>query len=669
MKSIFSKSLIFTILIAVFSFSTALAEVKQVNLLDRNGNIVEQYTLNLSGNEAENANERMKFFWYCWSKKMFSGLSCDMDNKSTNKVVAQNVFSQQVAQVQPAASPSVNNQESTTGNPQPITNAQQPTSGNQVIYQIIERAVPGPTGPAGRDGVDYYGPTQNITQIQSQNEPQFLSQYSSSPTYSAQYNGFGLTSNNAVNPTGDAVLSSISGSGLSACNSTSSKLVYNATTKMFECASDQGTGGLTAMPENATFTLATVTSATSTNFFASIFSATTNYLTNLLFTNATGTNATTTNFATTNFQTSGFSIIPSIYGTNATFTNATITNLSNDNISTTNIFTSALQGTNSTITNSTTTNFYSQNATFTSLNAQLATFSYATVTNGFFTNLSVTGPVSAALTNGHVFRGGTNNFSEATNTLFIADSGNIGISSTTPSEKLSVQGNLLVSGNIVSPKFSNLSDAASFSDQILCITSAGVVVKDSLGGQNCFLNYSDLNLKKNVSTVTSALEKVKGLNTVNFNWIDEARGTSTQFGYIAQDVQKVVPEMVKQDENGFLKVNYVALSAIYANAIKELDKIVFENINAILDRLTKNEEEILNLKTRVSNLENSLNISAPAPAPLPTPTPAPTPEILPQDPTVIPQEIIPEGETPVSEPVPDPVEPQPETVVASSTDS
>jgi hypothetical protein len=228
--------------------------------------------------------------------------------------------------------------------------------------------------------------------------------------------------------------------------------------------------------------------------------------------------------------------------------------------------------------------------------------------------LSVTGPVSAALSNGFIFRGGTNNFSEATSTIFVADSGKVGVGSTTPTEKFSIEGNLLVSGNIVSPRLSNLPDSVSGSDQFLCVTSTGQVVKDNLGTQLCFSSYSDIRLKKDIATVTSALEKVKNLNTVNFNWIDEKRGTSTQFGYIAQDVQKVVPEVVKTDENGFLKVNYVSLSAIYANAIKELDLLVAENtgnILNILNRLNKNEEEILNLKTRVQNLENSLNVSVP----------------------------------------------------------
>jgi hypothetical protein len=270
-----------------------------------------------------------------------------------------------------------------------------------------------------------------------------------------------------------------------------------------------------------------------------------------------------------------------------------------------------LQAELATFTSGTATNWFvsnlsSQNSSSTNLFAGNATFSYATVTNGFFTNLSVTGPVSAALNNGYVFRGGTNNFSEATSTLFVADSSKIGIGSTTPSEKLSVQGNLLVSGDIVTPKISGMTDS-SVSDVILCVDGSGNITKDGLG--SCYgTASSDERLKKNISTISNVLDKVKTLKTVNFEWIDEKRGTTTQLGYIAQDVEKVFPEMVKIDNKGYLKVNYLSLSAIYANAIKELDEKVFSKIDELVKRLMGNESKILELESRVKTLEERLNI-------------------------------------------------------------
>ncbi len=523
----------------------------------------------------------------------------------------------------------------------------------QVIYQVIERAVPGPQGPAGRDGVDGRDGTNNT-----------LASFFPNISTGAEYLGYG--SGSANNPTGDGSLSSlnvsgdstfsgkISGAGLLSCNTLASKILYNSTSGQFECGTDQGGSGfsggditaqnvfatsslqtpiLFASTTNATTSnaiyfvnsFATITNATSTNLFSNVLTALTSTFTNIIFTNATGTNATTTNFFTTNLNSLGNFILGIGTISSTTITNANVHNLS-VNLAT--------------VTSGTATDWYVEdfnavNASNTNLFATNATFSYATVTNGFFTNLSVTGPVSAALSNGYIFRGGTNNISEATSTLFVADSGKVGVGSSTPSEKLSVEGNLLVSGNIVSPKFSNLNDTDGSSDErMLCFNSlSNSVVVDNNG--NCYgymnANYSDIKLKTNIATVTSVLDKVSQLTTVNFNWIDEKRGTTTQLGYIAQDVEKVFPEVVREDNNGFLKVNYLSLSAIYANAIKEL----LLKVIGIDSRVERLEARMTDLENKL-NGQNSFNNQPIVPIPETPPVPPTTPPENPTETQVLP---------------------------------
>ncbi len=501
--------------------------------------------------------------------------------------------------------------------PTPTAAPTNTTSRPQIVYQVIEKAVPGPAGRDGKDGLN------GRDGASGGGSTQFLSQYATG----GQYNGFGATTGTAVDPTGNASLSKISGAGLSSCNLPAQKVVYNSTTALFECATDlQGAGGgfsggnLSAQVVNATtslftpvlyastsnastsnansffgtlgnFTnllasLATFTAATSTNMFANVSNLLTAYITNLLFTNATGTSATTTNFFTTNFS-----------GTNLTATNINNTNL---------------QSSLATFTSGTSTNWYTGNfqainaSTTNSLNANLiaanATFSYATVTNGFFTNLSVSGPLAASLQNGFTFRGSTTSLSEATSTIFVANSGKVGIGgTTTPSEVLSVQGNVLVSGNFVAPNFSNLAISTG-ADRILCVSPLGVVTKDSL--QSCYGFYSDETLKKNIATVTNVLDKIKMFRTVNFNWIDEENGTTTQIGYIAQEVQKAFPEVIIPDGLGKLKVNYQALSAIYINAIKELDERVGKIFGDIVNRVVSLESRTTILEQKVNYLES-----------------------------------------------------------------
>jgi len=78
---------------------------------------------------------------------------------------------------------------------------------------------------------------------------------------------------------------------------------------------------------------------------------------------------------------------------------------------------------------------------------------------------------------------------------------------------------------------------------------------------------SDENLKKDISTITGALDKVKQLRGVDFTWKDnDTKGK----GVIAQELQQVFPELVSEESDGNLSVNYNGLIAVLIEAIKEL---------------------------------------------------------------------------------------------------
>ena len=95
---------------------------------------------------------------------------------------------------------------------------------------------------------------------------------------------------------------------------------------------------------------------------------------------------------------------------------------------------------------------------------------------------------------------------------------------------------------------------------------------------------SDLRLKTNVSTITGALDKVKQLRGVNFKWNEEERGTGNNLGFIAQEMETVLPELVNEaglpnNEKGeapIKSVNYANLTSVLVEAIKELEARVKE---------------------------------------------------------------------------------------------
>ena len=93
---------------------------------------------------------------------------------------------------------------------------------------------------------------------------------------------------------------------------------------------------------------------------------------------------------------------------------------------------------------------------------------------------------------------------------------------------------------------------------------------------------SDERLKENVVQLEGALDKVKAMRGVTFDWkelSDEERKTihsheGHDLGVIAQEVQAVYPELVHQRDHGYLSVDYVKLTAVLIEAVKELsDKV------------------------------------------------------------------------------------------------
>ena len=110
---------------------------------------------------------------------------------------------------------------------------------------------------------------------------------------------------------------------------------------------------------------------------------------------------------------------------------------------------------------------------------------------------------------------------------------------------------------------------------------------DAHGAMNTFV--SDYRLKKNIEPIESALDKVLSMTGVNFEWKSKeegndhfAGGTGKRIGLIAQDVEKVVPEVVFQ-EGEYYGMNYSPLVSLLVEAVKERQK----QIDNLAERLNK----------------------------------------------------------------------------------
>jgi hypothetical protein len=117
---------------------------------------------------------------------------------------------------------------------------------------------------------------------------------------------------------------------------------------------------------------------------------------------------------------------------------------------------------------------------------------------------------------------------------------------------------------------------------------------------------SDRRLKKNINPIHGALQSMMSLRGVTYQWKNpETQGdmTGTYTGMIAQDVEQVFPEWVRDDTNGYKTLTVIGFEGIVVEALRELRA---EKDAEIAELDLKNDmqgDQIESLTTRVAELE------------------------------------------------------------------
>ena len=114
---------------------------------------------------------------------------------------------------------------------------------------------------------------------------------------------------------------------------------------------------------------------------------------------------------------------------------------------------------------------------------------------------------------------------------------------------------------------------------------------------------SDQRLKQDISPITNSLTKVLKLRPVRFKYRwDEFKKYSFSkgfhIGFIAQEVEKLFPEVVQENLDGYKGVNYSALSSVLVDSIQTQDS-----------QLKELEEETLKLKQMIKEIESKLKLN------------------------------------------------------------
>ena len=99
-----------------------------------------------------------------------------------------------------------------------------------------------------------------------------------------------------------------------------------------------------------------------------------------------------------------------------------------------------------------------------------------------------------------------------------------------------------------------------------------------IGGNITAYYSSDINLKDDIRPIESALFKVKQLSGITFTWNEKAekaeREKGRDVGLIAQEVQKVLPEIVQIRPNKTLAIQYDKVIPLLVEAIKDQQTII-----------------------------------------------------------------------------------------------
>jgi hypothetical protein len=86
---------------------------------------------------------------------------------------------------------------------------------------------------------------------------------------------------------------------------------------------------------------------------------------------------------------------------------------------------------------------------------------------------------------------------------------------------------------------------------------------------------SDKRLKNNITELSSSLEIIKKLRPVSYTWDEKLNRQGTDFGLIAQEVEEILPNIVKEtetlfDDNIYKSVSYEKLIPFLIKSIQEL---------------------------------------------------------------------------------------------------
>ncbi|NBU99755.1 MAG: hypothetical protein EBS19_16355, partial [Spirochaetia bacterium] len=118
---------------------------------------------------------------------------------------------------------------------------------------------------------------------------------------------------------------------------------------------------------------------------------------------------------------------------------------------------------------------------------------------------------------------------------------------------------------------------------------------------------SDLRKKRNISGLTNSIDIINKLRPVKYFWKrEESSDESEHYGFIAQEVERVLPSIVTTDDKGFKSLDYISMIPFMIDSLQKINQIK-SNQNLSIKSLEAENKELtqkLNMeKDKIRNLE------------------------------------------------------------------
>jgi hypothetical protein len=175
----------------------------------------------------------------------------------------------------------------------------------------------------------------------------------------------------------------------------------------------------------------------------------------------------------------------------------------------------------------------------------------------------------------------------------LGTNGNFGIGTTNPSQKLEVNGIVRTTSAVGDCPIGWFCSLQGWDASVASLYYSGLSQR------------SDARLKRNIRPLNEIRGRLFALSGVSYEWREGKPGT--RYGFIAQQVEEVFPELVSTDDRGYKSVDYIALIPFTVETIKAQQRSIHDlefrlaQLEAALDRYRVTSEPSNRVRTSRRN--------------------------------------------------------------------